>query len=168
LLSELNGRARHSVPHSAKQDANVIPSKTNVIPLPGATDDLVRIEPGDDYTAFYIRHVGMRIFGGLRTPTLKVRVDFRLVEHPNLILARWYRVHNYAGGRIRASAHGDLVREISAVLGTRVRPDRVPMSLLEGIIVRVSVHDVVNDHRQERIAEVNRYSIIGRLLGKEL
>ena len=134
----------------------------NVITLPIPGEDLVRV-PRGEYQANYVRHVGIIVF---RSP--KLRVDFRLLAHPELIVPRWYRVvHDYRGGRVRAGHHSDIVRELSAVLGRRVRSDRIPVSALENIVVRVEVRDVSSDRKQDNLAEMNRYSVISRLIGQE-
>jgi hypothetical protein len=123
--------------------------------------DLVRVAPGE-YSAIYVRHVGMAVF-----TTPKVRVDFRLLAHPDLILPRWYRVLDYRTGRVRGSPHSDIVRELSAVLGRRLRHDRIPVSALESVVVRVEVRDVVLNRKQDRLAPVNVYSVISRLMERE-
>jgi len=133
----------------------------NVVVLPVQETDLVRVAPGE-YPVIYVRHVGCTVFR-----TLKVCVDFRLLEHPDLILSRWYRVKDLRGGRIRASRHSDIVRELSGVLGRRLRHDRIPVSALEQIIVRAEVRDVVTDRKQDRLAPVNVYSVISRLVGRD-
>jgi hypothetical protein len=130
----------------------------NVISFEVATDDLVRIGPGD-YLVMYVRHIGVRVF-----MTAKIRVDFRLLAHPDLIVSRWYRVINFHRGRVRAGPHSDIVRELSAVLGRRVRHDRIPVSALENRVVLASVRDVVEDRKQDALAPVNRYSVISRLV----
>jgi hypothetical protein len=135
--------------------------RDNVVALPIPDDDLVRLAPGE-YLAVYAGCVSVRVF-----KTVKVRVDFRLLAHPELILPRWYRVIDSRGGRVRAPRHGDLVREISAVLGRRIRCDRVPVSALESVVVRAEVRDVIADRKQDRLAPMNVYSVIGRLAGRE-
>jgi hypothetical protein len=133
----------------------------NVIELRVPHDELVRVAAGN-YSATYVRHVGMTVFR-----TAKLRVDFRLLAHPDLIVSRWYRVQDYRGGRIQAVRHGDLVRELSAVLGRRVRRDRIPVGDLKNVIVRAEVRDVIEDRKQDVLADVNRYSVISRLVERE-
>jgi hypothetical protein len=122
--------------------------------------ELPRLRPGK-YTALYERHQGMNKY---KTP--KVRVDFRLLEHPGLVLSRWYRVSEYRGGRISAPHHSAIMRETCAVLGTRHRHDRIPIASLRDIQVSVEVGDVVMDGEQHELADVNRYSVIKRVLGR--
>jgi hypothetical protein len=130
----------------------------NVIELPVADDDLVRVRPGE-YVATYVRHASLVVFR-----TVKVRVDFRLAAHPDLILSRWYRVQDYRGGRVRAGRHSDIVRELSVAFNRRVRHDRIPVSALENVYVLVEVRDVVSDRKQDALADMNRYSVISRLV----
>lgn len=134
-------------------------SASNVISLPEADADCLRLTPGE-YTAVYVRHAGMNIFR-----SIKLRIDFRIVEHYGVILPRWYRVTDCRGGRIRADRHGDLVRELSTALRRRVRHDRVPVTLLADMLLRVSVRDVIVDRKQQALADVNQYSVVDRLLG---
>lgn len=148
-----------AAPHQLPEGRESRASDANVVELPIPGDDLVRVDPGE-YLAVYARHVYMTVF---RTAK-KVRMDFKLVAHPDLVLPRWYPVRDYRGGRIHAGRHSDIVREISAVLGRRVRYDRIPVCNLENLILRVLVCDVVTDRKQDRLAEVNRYSVISRLL----
>ena len=130
----------------------------NVISFPTAADTLVLVQPGD-YTAVYVSHVVMHIFRG---PKLKVM--FRLLEHPDLVLPRWYRVAALKG-RVSAPLHSDLVREVSAALNQRVRHDRIPVASLANVPVRVKVRTVTTDREQSAISAVNQYSVISRLEG---
>jgi len=41
------------------------------------------------------------------------------------------------------------------------------VSALENIVVRVEVRDVSSDRKQDNLAEMNRYSVISRLIGQE-
>lgn len=133
--------------------------ESNVVPIREmATEDCPLIAPGE-YLATYVRHAGVLVFG-----CPKVRVDLRVVVYPDVVLSRWYRVSDHRG-RVRASRHSDIVRELSAVLGRRQRCDRIPINALQGLLVRVLVTTVTRDHRQGRLADVNRYSTIEKLVG---
>jgi hypothetical protein len=121
-------------------------------------EDLALVAPGE-YLATYVRYVGGLVFG-----CAKVRVEMRLIAHPDIVLSRWYRVTDYRGNRVKASKHSDIVRELSAVLGRRVRCDRIPINDLQGILTRVFIGTVAKDHRQVRLADVNRYSSIAKLI----
>lgn len=137
----------------------------NALGSPADGDDdndqaLARVQPGR-YTAIYVRHEGMLVF---RQP--KLRVTFRLFAHPDLLLPRWYRVIGYRGGRVSARSQSDLVREISAVLGARVRPDRIPVASLANVPVIVLIRTVTNDREQNALAAVNHYEVIQRVEGK--
>jgi len=134
----------------------------NVVTLSTSDELFPHVEPGE-YVAAYVCHAGAVIF---HTP--KLRVDFRLAAHPDIVLSRWYRVADFRGGRVRASRHSDLTREVSAVLGRRVRPDRITVAALANIYVTVVVRDVVSDRKQNPLAPVNRYSAIDRVIGRAL
>jgi hypothetical protein len=133
----------------------------NVIPLAVPDEDIVRLAPGE-YSAIYVCHKGMRIFG-----ITKLRVDFRLLAHPGIVLPRWYRVNDYRGGRIQAGKQSDIVREVSRVLGRRVRIDRIAVSDLANMPVKVLVRTVTKNSRQRPIGQVNHYSTIEELLERE-
>lgn len=126
---------------------------------PDVAPDLLCLKPGV-YSAIYVAHRGMHVFRGP-----KLRVDFRLLEHLGLILPRWYHVTGYKG-RVSAPVHSDLVRELSVVLGQRVRHDRIPVASFADIPVRVTVSTVQRDQRQHALAELNRYSVISRVDGR--
>jgi hypothetical protein len=141
-------------PSQAEGIVSAMPN--NVIQLPTAdTDTLILVKPGDDYTAVYVDHAGMHAF-----KTAKLRVNFRLLEHHDLVLPRWYRVTDYRKGRVSAPIHSDIVREISEALNQRVRHDRIPVASLANIAVHVTVTTVIRDSRPKPLAEVNRYSVI--------
>ena len=118
------------------------------------------VAPGT-YTAIYVRHRGLTIY---RTP--KVRVSFRLMQHPAIVLDRWYRVESHQN-RIKAGRSSDLVREVSSALNRRVRADRIPVGELAGVVVRVTVRTVVTNHRQRELQRVNHYSVIESVEGPE-
>lgn len=138
------------------------PGRGDVIPFRSADEspELPKVSPGQ-YTGTYTGHAGAMAFR-----TAKLRVDFLLLEHPGLVLPRWYRVLDYRGGRVRAGRHSSLVRELSAALGQRLRHDRIAVASLKGVVVRVLVRDVVRDSEQNELHRVNQYSVIERILGK--
>jgi hypothetical protein len=119
--------------------------------------ELVNLKPGD-YDGVYVHHQCVHVFRAS-----KVRVDFRLLTHPGLTLSRWYRAKHQTG-RISASKNSDIVRELSAVLGQRVRIDRIPLTELASRVVRLRIRTVTADSRQDVLASVNRYSVISKLL----
>ena len=120
--------------------------------------DPVLVEPGS-YTALYAGHRGLEVFR-----SRKLQVLWQLTEHPDLCLPRYYRVACYKP-RIIAPASSDIMREVSAVLGPRIRRDQIPVASLGGIPARVIVETVTVDHHQRELAEVNRYSIIRSVEG---
>lgn len=137
----------------------------NVIAFPATEDttesqQAVLLKPGT-YLAVYVRHRGQFVFR-----QVKLRVDFRLVEHAEIVLPRWYRITGYKQRISAASAHSDIVREVSAVLGTRVRRDRIPLASLANVVVNVEVDTVKVDQKQELLHETGQYSVITRVKGK--
>lgn len=124
------------------------------------TPELLLLRPGR-YTAVYESHRGLYTF--MKVP--KLVVMFRLIDHAELVLPRWYRVTGFRG-RVSAPAHSDLVREISAVLLQRVRHDRIPISSLANVPVYITAKTVTEDAKQRPLAEVNQYSVIESLDGR--
>lgn len=123
------------------------------------SDELVCL-PDGEYEATYVGHRCVFVFR-----VWKVRVDFRLLARPGITLARWYRA---TVSRSRISAIGtssDLVRELSAVVGKRVRRDRIPVGEFANHAVRVQVKTVTTDRNQRELAKVNKYSVIECVLG---
>lgn len=135
----------------------------NVIAFPGSDsedpEELFLVTPGP-YNAVYERHAGIQIF-----TVRKLRVWFRLLEHPGIVLERWWRVTSYKG-RIAAPAKSDIVREISAALGQKIRPDRIPVGSLANVTLRVMVKTVTTDQRQRKLNPINHYSVIESLEGR--
>lgn len=119
----------------------------------------ILVEPGI-YTALYVGHRGIDVFR-----FRKLLILWRLAEHPDIQLPRYYRVHCYSP-RIIAGAASDLVREASAVLNQRIRRDRIPVASLAGIPAEVQVRTVTVDREQRDLAEVNRYSVISFVKGR--
>lgn len=116
------------------------------------------LQPGT-YTAIYAGHRGLVIF-----KTAKLEVLFQLLEHPAIVLSRWYRVTTYKG-RISAPVQSDLVREIQAALNRRIRHDRMPLELLKNLPLLVEVKTVTTDKAQKELAPVNHYNVIACVKG---
>jgi hypothetical protein len=136
--------------------------QAQIVSLPASHDDLLRVDPGE-YLAVYAGHAVVKIFR-----STKLRLDFRLLAHPDVVLPRWYRIVSHHSGRIEAGKHSDLVREVSSALGVRVRHDRVALGILAGRALRVCVRYVSEDRKQKPLAVMNRYSVVSSLLGCEI
>jgi hypothetical protein len=137
---------------------------SNVIPLSIVAQDA---EPpallkAGEYGALYVAQSGLlHLSHGENCASI-----FRLMEHPDLILRRWYRVIDFRAGRIRGQQHSDIVREVSAALGVRIRHDRIPISLLQDVPVRIEIATVTRDRSQKDLATINQYSTIQRIIGR--
>lgn len=148
--------------------ADDISAPDNVIAFPSEavsqSDNLVRVEPGL-YVVTYVRHVRAMLFGKAKKSIPKVRIDFRLAAHPDLIVPRWYRVHSHERGRIMAGTRSDIVRELQAALGKRIRTDLIQLSIteLKGKYITVVIRDTKTDARQRKLAAINYYSVIDEL-----
>jgi len=136
----------------------------NIIALPVLeVDEEFEISklPEGHYSLAYASHRIIRIF-----QRDALRIDFKPYERPGAMLHAWYRIAGHAGGRIQASRSSRLVRDLSAVLGHRVRPDRVPVTALRGIAVVGRVALVQIDHRQQQLAKINQYCVVAELLSR--
>jgi len=116
------------------------------------------VKPGE-YQALCIGHRGIDIFRAR-----KVVVWWKLLEHPEILLPRYYRVTSYRP-RVCAPSGSDIARDVAAALGRRVRRDQIPVSSLTGIYVRVEVRTVTADREQRKLPEVCTYSVIDRVIG---
>jgi hypothetical protein len=136
---------------------------TNVVPLRSdeEIEGMPLVTPGL-YNVVYRKHAGFTIFKGVK----KVCVYFQLLAHPGIVLERWYRVASYGGGRISAVQRSDIVREVAAVLGRRIRHDRIPVASLSNLEIVAEVSTVTHDHEQTALHAINQYSVISRLRGR--
>jgi hypothetical protein len=107
----------------------------------------------------YVRHETVWMF-----KARKLRVDFRILEYPEVVISRWYNLLPVKS-RVACAKQAALVREVSDGLGRRVRHDRVPVADLEGYELRVLVQDVEADSAQQPLSELNRYSVVKRIIG---
>ena len=130
----------------------------NVVAFQGVavSHELFLVKPGR-YDAVYAGYQGLTIFN-----VPKVRLYFTLLEYPGITLERWYRVKAFRG-RISAGRNSDIVREMSDVLGRRIRCDQIPVGSLANLVVRVTTKNVTTDHRQRALTDINQYSVIERI-----
>ncbi|HYM46740.1 MAG TPA: hypothetical protein VES65_11355 [Solirubrobacteraceae bacterium] len=139
-------------------------SNSNVITFPAPEQDLVRIEPGV-YAAVYVRHQVRQAFGGAR-----LAVQFSITTPGGAfekVLTAWYRVRAIGKG-FTVGRHSKFARDWRLLFGRPAeRWDRVPMSSLIGVGIRVRVRLVAFDHDGEQLAEVNQYSVVERVLGRQ-
>lgn len=131
-----------------EQDAGIIPLHPE--------NHLLR--PGE-YQALYVGYRGIDIFRAR-----KVAAWWKILERPEIVLPRYYRVTTYQP-RVSAPAGSAIARDVAVALGRRVRCDRIPMTDLAGIPVRVQVRSVTRDREQRQLAEVCTYSVIDRIVG---
>lgn len=98
----------------------------------------------------------------------KLRLDLQLLDHLDILLPRWYRIGGHHRSRISASPQSDLVREVQLVTGKRIRCDRIPVGeFLKAGVLLADIETVKQDSRQQQLAEVNRYSVVRRIIGKD-
>jgi hypothetical protein len=101
----------------------------------------------------------------------KLIMDFRIVtlgQYFETVLSRYYNVQRIIGkperhGRFKASKKGDFLREYMTLFTGRVnRPDRIPMSCFEGVIIEGKVVTVKRSRGRDIPAEL-QYSKISEL-----
>ena len=133
----------------------------NNVRFPSAASEFIHVSSGP-YLAVYRGHEAVTVFR-----VRKLRVFLQLMEHPEVLLCRWYRITNQMG-RISARPSSDLVRELQAVVGHRVRCDRIPVSEFgSSPFLRVEVRDVTSNARQRPLSGPNIYSVVDQILGSE-
>ncbi len=142
-----------------------------------STDDIVveddgwPLIPERCYEAVYVGHRTALMFG--RNPSVCVR--FRLVTpgpHHGVELARYYRVARLTGnGKPREGGTFTLRRgsllliELCRLTEARLKPSRVSLSMLRGMVLEVSVRTVERAWDQRPLPEALRYSVVDELLG---
>ena len=108
--------------------------------------------------------------------TPKVFVHFEIVDlgpHHGLKLYRVFRVSELIGkpgrnGRFKLKKRSDLFLELCRLYqNQRVRPDRISLRDLKGLILNVMVRTVTKDYRQKVLPEMLKYSVIGDVRGIE-
>lgn len=58
-------------------------------------------------------------------------------------------------------------RGTARLISRRVRHDRIPISDLKGLVLRVRVRDVKSDSKQQALDDINCYSVIEEIIGPE-
>lgn len=127
------------------------------------------IAPGR-YEAIYTHHETKFIY---QCP--KVFVWFRIVSPGpafDTMVYRAYRVRALTtkqgkNGGFKASRGSDVYHDLGRILDIRLRPDRVSATALRGVVVSVSVRNVVKDHKQRPLLAWDQYSVIDKLLFAE-
>ena len=102
----------------------------------------------------------------------KLTIYFSLVENEEWAsteLERFYNVDSLKGpprrfGGFRAPARGDLIRELTNLLGPFRRRDRVSPSGLKGKRILCEVETVVTDRDRRALSRDQQYSRIKRLI----
>jgi hypothetical protein len=94
-------------------------------------------------------------------------------EHFGTKLSRWYNAARLTGkpgksGKFKAGWHSDLFREYVSIVGVPARTDRIALSRYSGMIVMGQVQTVEEDRDGRKIPEPLRYSIVRKLVRKEI
>jgi hypothetical protein len=85
-------------------------------------------------------------------------------------LPRYYNLTKLIGraqrfGRFKPGFKSDFLREYATLFQMPQRPDRIPMSVFEKVIVVAKVRTVTTGSKQEAIPTALQYSVIGQLVG---
>ena len=140
------------------------------IDLPDAIplDDLPPLVKPGVYDLAFVEYKTAMMFMG-KAP--KLIMDFRIVsfgEYFEVELSRFYNISRIIGkpqrcGRFKASKKGDFLREYKTLFtGKASRPDRIPMSYFENVIIEGKV-ETVKRSRGRDIPRDLQYSKIGQL-----
>ena len=150
-------------------------SNTNVVSLP-AQDDIELdgkiwpLIPNGEYLAMYHRHDTKRMFG-----TLKVFLHFEIVDPGPYNGTKLYRAYNAVdvrhgkkrGRKFKLRPRSQLYLDLCRLYGGNHRRDRISLTALKSLVLRVRVRTVEKDYRQRPLPEALQYSVVGDLLGVE-
>jgi hypothetical protein len=139
----------------------------NVVVFPASeSDELVRITEGT-YRAIYLRHeVRKNCYAG------RLAVLFRIIDIGNqfgVVVPAWYRIKILdRSGSWSVGRHSKFARDWRTVFRrSPERWSRVPMSAFRDVSVSLAVRTVIQDHEQKPLAEVNQYTVVDRILGRD-
>lgn len=125
------------------------------------------IEEGT-FDAVFVRAESARVFN-----TNKLFLHFRIVtpgKAHGTVLYRAYRAKGATVGprsphSIRIAKRGELLLTLCRLFGRNVRPDRVSLKCLRGLVLQVTVRTVTSDYRQRPLPPQLFYSVIGDVVG---
>ena len=126
----------------------------------------ILIPPGD-YIVRYLYYATSKF-----QDQSKVTLYFAVIEHDTYAgtpLERFYNVDSLKGpqkryGDFRATARGDLVRELSSLIGPMPRLDRISPVHLKDKRILCEVKTVTEDRNRRPLTPDQQYSCISRLL----
>jgi hypothetical protein len=127
--------------------------------------------PEGQYKVAYQYHETKVVFN-----TPKVFVNFIVVDlgpYHGLKLFRAFRVNELIGkpsrnGRFKLKKRSDLLLMLCHLYeNQRIRPDRISLRDLKGLVLNVMVRTVTKDYRQKTLPEILKYSVIGDVRGIE-
>ncbi len=126
--------------------------------------DLVNIAPGV-YEATYVGHSVRKLFG-----TGKLGILFRIIQPGEAFektVPLWYPVRLLQKPHFSCGRHSKLARDWRLLFRRGAdRWDRLPVTALKGIIVRVRVKTVTRDYQQQPLDLVNQYSAAECIVGR--
>jgi hypothetical protein len=132
---------------------------------PESQSDLVQIAEGL-YEAVYVSHEVSRCFG-----EGKLGIHFKIVTLGSafeLVVTAFYRVRilNKQGG-FSCGRHSKLARDWRLMFRRGAdRWDRIPMSALKNMVVKLMVRTVKKDFHQDDLDPLNQYSVVDQIVGR--
>lgn len=127
--------------------------------------------PEGQYQVTYQYHETKVVFN-----TPKVFVHFKITDlgpHHGIKLFRAFRVNELIGkpgrgGRFKLKKRSDLFLMLCHLYQNQnIRPDRISLRDLKGLILNVMVRTVGKDYKQKILPEILKYSVIGDIQGIE-
>ena len=134
-------------------------SANTVIEFPGAA--IIWIPDGLYRVAFTRYTISTRFGRGSLEIWFKVTDYGAHFEQP---LCRYYKVQREGKRSFRASRHSAYAREFAAVFGRSAPTGSPGISCFRDIYIDAQVRSVNSDHRQRKLPDVARYSVIGELV----
>ena len=153
--------------HNISGPVHTLPARNADIELDGKIWPLI---PDGEYLAMYHRHDTKRMFG-----TLKVFLHFEIVDPGPYNGTKLYRAYNAVdvrhgkkrGRKFKLRPRSQLYLDLCRLYGGNHRRDRIGLTALKSLVLRVRVRTVEKDYRQRPLPEALQYSVVGDLLGVE-
>ncbi len=133
--------------------------------------DQYPLVPDGEYVARFLLHETAVVF---RTP--KVFLHFELVDFGRYFKTQlWqaYRVRRLIGtpgkgGRFALGRRSELFLDLARLYDKSIRPDRISLSSLKDVLLRVRTRTVTTDYKQRPLPEHLHYSVIDSIMGVEI
>lgn len=123
--------------------------------------------PDGEYLATFTGHETKRVFREAR-----VFCHFTICDpgpYHGAKLFRAFRARSLIGkegrgGRFAVGTRSDLFLMLCRILDLKVRPDRITLRPLHGLLLKVQTRTVTKDYRQQELPQILHYSVIDQVL----